>query len=394
MKYRAAELYYFTMKRSVALLVETSNEYARGLLRGVLRYQQEHENWTIDLPEQHRGAEPPRWLRNYRGHGIIARIETDTIARAVRAAKLPTIDVSAARKFPAIPWIETDDAAIAKMAVEHFVSKGLRNLAFCGEVTFNWAKWRRDAFVREAKRIGIEAAVFDVGDATTGTTWPRERQRLLRWLKKLPEPCGLMAAYDSLARRVIDLCSQASRRVPDSIAVLGVDDDPLLCQLATPPLSSVIPDAVGAGYAAARQLDAMMSGQDVTSTRTLLPPLGIATRQSTDTLAVDDPDVAVAARYILANVCEGIQVADVVRQTNLTRRVLEARFKQELGKTPHELITTARLALAERLLRETSFTLDQVAHRCGLEYAEYLSVLFRKHRQMTPGAYRQQHRDE
>lgn len=242
------------MKRSVALLIETSNEYARGLLRGILRFQQEHERWTIDLPEQHRGADPPRWLRNYRGHGIIARIETDAIASAVQSAKLPTVNVSAARQLLTVTWIETDDAAIGKLAVEHFRERGFRHLAFCGEVQFNWAKWRRDAFVAEAVRVGIVATVFDVGDEATGTTWPRERRRLLRWLEKLPEPCGLMAAYDSLARRVIDLCGQVSRPVPDSIAVLGVDDDPLLCQLATPPLSSVIPVAEGAGYAAAEQL--------------------------------------------------------------------------------------------------------------------------------------------
>ena len=380
------------MKRSVALLIETSNEYARGLLRGILRYQQEHERWTIDLPEQHRGADPPRWLRHYQGHGIIARIETDAIARAVRAAKLPTVDVSAARQLPAVPWIETDDAAIAKLAVEHFVEKGLGHLAFCGEVAFNWAKWRRDAFVSEAIRSGIEVTTFDVGNETTGTTWPRERRRLMRWLEKLPEPCGLMAAYDSLARRVVDLCGRASRSVPDSIAVLGVDDDPLLCQLATPPLSSVIPDAEGAGYTAAGQLDAMMTGERIEPTGTLLPPLGVATRRSTDTLAVDDRHVAKAARYILMHACDGIQVADVVKQTNLTRRVLENRFKSSLGKTPHELITATRLAEAERLLRETSLTLDRIARRCGLEYAEYLSVLFRKHRKMTPGDYRRQHR--
>ena len=128
------------MKRSVALLIETSNEYARGLLRGILRYQQEHERWTIDLPEQHRGADPPRWLARYQGHGIIARVETSAIARAVRAAKLPTVDVSAARHLREIPWVETDDNAIAKAAVKHFAERGLRHVAFCGDVTFNWAK--------------------------------------------------------------------------------------------------------------------------------------------------------------------------------------------------------------------------------------------------------------
>ena len=380
------------MKRSVALVIETSNEYARGLLRGILRYQQEHEKWAIDLPEQHRGADPPRWLRTYSGHGIIARIETKSIARAVRATQLPAVDVSSAREVPNIPWVETDDTKIAQLAVRHFLEKGFRHLAFCGESSFNWSSWRRDAFVAEAKQAGINPLVFDVDDDSTGTTWPHARRRLMRWIAELPEPCGLMAAYDSLARRLVDLCVQASRPIPESIAILGVDDDPLLCQLATPPLSSIIPDSEGAGYAAAEQLDAIMSGKKIQRLKTLLPPLGIATRQSTDTLAVDDQNVSKAAHYILAHACDGIQVGDVVEQTKLTRRTLETRFKKVLNKTPHELITITRLSKAERLLRETALTLDQIAGRCGLEYPEYLSVLFRKHRNMTPGEFRQQHR--
>ena len=381
------------MKRSVALVIETSNEYARGLLRGILRYQQEHEKWTIDLPEQHRRADPPRWLRTYSGHGIIARIETKSIARAVQATQLPAVDVSSARELSTIPWVETDDRKIAQLAIQHFFEKGFRHLAFCGEGSFNWSRWRRDAFVAEAKKAGINALVFHVDDDSSGMTWPHARRRLMRWLAELPEPCGLMAAYDSLARRLIDLCIQASRRVPESIAILGVDDDPLLCQLATPPLSSIVPDSEGAGYAAAEQLDSIMSGKKIKRLDTLLPPLGIATRQSTDTFAVEDKDVSVSAHYILAHACDGIQVDDVVKQTQLTRRALETRFKKALGKTPHALIIETRLSKAERCLRETALTLEQIADRCGFEYPEYLSVLFKKHRNMTPGEYRQQHRD-
>jgi len=380
------------MKRSVALVIETSNEYARGLLRGILRYQQEHEKWTIDLPEQHRRADPPRWLRTYSGHGIIARIETKPIARAVQATQLPAVDVSSARELSTIPWVETDDRKIAQLAIQHFFEKGFRHLAFCGEGSFNWSRWRRDAFVAEAKKAGINALVFHVDDDSSGMTWPHARRRLMRWLAELPEPCGLMAAYDSLARRLIDLCIQASRRVPESIAILGVDDDPLLCQLATPPLSSIVPDSEGAGYAAAEQLDSIMSGKKIKRLDTLLPPLGIATRQSTDTFAVEDKDVSVSAHYILAHACDGIQVDDVVKQTQLTRRALETRFKKALGKTPHALIIETRLSKAERCLRETALTLEQIADRCGFEYPEYLSVLFKKHRNMTPGEYRQQHR--
>ncbi len=379
-------------KRLVALIIETSNEYARGLLRGVLRYQQEHERWTIDLPELHRGAAPPEWVSNYRGDGVIARIETEAIAQAVRATRLPVVDVSAARKMPDIPWVETDDRQIAKASIEHFASRGITQVAFCGETDFNWARWRRDGFVDEAERRGMQAHVLDLSGAATGAKWSQQEPRVVQWIKQLPERCGLMAAYDSLARRLLDLCSQVGRDVPDSIAVMGVDDDPILCQLASPPLTSVIPDAEQAGYVAAELLESMMSGKTVPATGRLLPPLGVAIRQSTDTIAVKDPDVQRAARFILAKACSSIQVNDVVATTDLTRRALELRFHAALGMTPHEMITATRLARAEQLLRETSLSVEQIAYRCGFEYPEYLIRLFRKQKGITPGAYRQAHR--
>lgn len=382
------------MKRSVALLIESSNEYARGLLRGILRYQQEHERWSIDLPEQHRGADPPSWLRRYRGDGIIARIETDAIARAVRAARVPVIDVSAARKLPDIPWVETDDERIAETAVEHFVSRGLTDVAFCGELDFNWSRWRRDGFVKHAERRSLDVHVLDLSNEASRNSWAKQRPRVIKWIRSLPEPCGIMAAYDSLARRILDLCPQAERSVPDSISVLGVDDDPLLCQLTSPALTSVIPDAEQAGYVAADLLDKMMSGTKVKSEGTLLPPLGIATRQSTDTVAVEDPDVELAARYILSHACERIQVRDVVSMTKLTRRALELRFKNALGKTPHEMITASRIARAEQLLRDTNLSVEEITYRCGFEYPEYLGRLFRKKNGVTPSAYRNTHRQK
>jgi LacI family transcriptional regulator len=302
------------------------------------------------------------------------------------------VDVRAARYLPEIPWVETDDDMIAEVAIEHFAWRGLSHVAFCCETDFNWARWRRDAFVRHAQRRNMQVSTLDLSGEMTGKSWSRQRPRIVEWLKRLPEPCGLMAAYDSLARRLLDLCNQIDREVPHSIAVLGVDDDPILCQLASPPLSSVIPDAEQAGYRAADLLEQMMSGQSVASEAILLAPLGVATRRSTDTVAVDDPDVERAARFILANACDGIQVADAVATTKLTRRALELRFKSALGKTPHDLITATRIARAEQLLRETSLSLEQIAQRCGFEYPEYLSRLFRKETGTTPGLYRASHR--
>jgi len=120
-------------RRSVALLIETSNAYARGLLAGIMAYVRQHQPWSIYLPELGRGDVPPKW----RGDGIIARIETKAIARTVARTKLPVVDVSAGRHVRSVPWVETDDAAISKLAVEHLLERGFRHLAFCGERRFN-----------------------------------------------------------------------------------------------------------------------------------------------------------------------------------------------------------------------------------------------------------------
>lgn len=383
-----------TDRRSVALLIETSNEYARGLLRGILRFQHEHDYWLIDLPERHRGAAPPNWLDQYRGDGIIARIETPEIADAVERTGKPIVDVSAARMLPQIPWVETDDAAIAALAIEHLLNRGFKHLAFCGQRAFNWSRWRCEAFESLAAERGLAVATFDLAGSTGDIGESSENDRLRDWLAGLPEQTGLFAAYDILARRVLDLCRQLGRDIPESIAVLGVDDDPIMCQLSQPPLTSIIPDAEEAGYRAAVLLDRQMAGEplDPDEHSILLPPLGIAPRRSTDTLATEDAEVAEAARLIRARACEGIRVSDIVEDSPLSRRVLETRFKKSLGMTPHELIAATRLARAEELLRDTDLSLGQIARRIGLESGEYLNVLFRRHRDETPGEYRRKSR--
>ena len=137
-------------RREVALIIETSNGYARGLLNGIIAYMREHESWSVYLGEQGRGDDPPRWLRRWRGDGVIARIENARIAAAVVESGLPAVDVSAARKVAALPWVETDDRAIADAAAQHLLQRNLRQLAFCGDERFNWSRWRCDHFRRAA----------------------------------------------------------------------------------------------------------------------------------------------------------------------------------------------------------------------------------------------------
>jgi len=368
---------------AVALLIETSNSYARGLLEGIVSYVRAHDPWSIWLPEQRRGDSPPEWLARWQGDGIIARIETAEIARAVARKRLPVVDVSAARPLSTVPWVETDDAAIARLAVDHLVERGFRRLAFVGEEPFNWSRYRQDSFVAECERVGTSCQVFQPPKKSTP-------EALKRWLTQLEKPVGVFACYDIKAQQVLDACRELDLAVPEQVAVLGVDNDPLLCNLCTPPLSSVMPDTNRTGYRAAELLDQMLAGHTVPAKAHLLPPLGIETRHSTDVLAIEDADVAEALRIIRERAREGIDVSDLLRTLPVSRRVFETKFRKLVGRTPHEEIVRVRLQRVQQLLRETDLSIAEIAPRTGFDHPEYLTVAFKRALGVTPSEFRRQ----
>jgi LacI family transcriptional regulator len=212
------------------------------------------------------------------------------------------------------------------------------------------------------------------------------------WLVSLPKPVGLLACYDIRGRQALDACRRAGLSVPDQVAVLGVDDDELLCGLSSPPLSSVIPDSSGAGRLAAELLDALLRGERLERDEWLLPPLGIATRQSTDALAIDDELVVAAVRFIREHACEGIKVADVVRGLGTGRRALESRFTRRVGHTPHEEIARVQFRRVEQLLAETDLSLATIAARAGFRHTEYLTVAFTRRHGVSPSRWRRDRR--
>lgn len=374
----------------VALLVETSNAYARELLHGVRDWLREHGPWGLWLAEAGRGAAPPAWLRDWKGDGIIARIETPAIARAVAATGLPTVDVSAARLLHDLPWLETDDRAIAHTAAEHLRERGFRSFGYCGDPRFNWSRWRGESFALHLERHGLRSAQFQEPTATRtrGADWDTELSSLVEWIRDLPKPVGIFAAYDIRGVQVLEACRRLGLAVPDTVAVLGVDNDELLCDLADPPLSSVIPDVRRTGYEAAALLNRMMHGEKIRGEGRLFAPKGVATRQSTDVVAVADRHVSSAVRFIREHACSGIGVADVLKAVPMSRRVLETRFRKLLGRSPHEQILNVKLDRVKRLLTETDLPLSAIAERTGFAHVEYLSVAFKRQTGINASEFR------
>jgi LacI family transcriptional regulator len=391
-------------RRTVALLIETSNAYARGILEGIAEYQRTRDQWSIFLPELERGAPPPRWLSSWKGDGVIARIETEEIAKAVSGLKVPTVDVSAARRVPRIPWVETNDIKVADLAFDHLRERGFRHFAYCGPQGFNWAVWRGEQFKKRCHEHRLDCSIhwteFQARSQFLGSPGKKSPESpLAQWLVGLPKPTGLFCAFDIQAQIVLDHCRNLGIRVPGQLAVVGVDNDSIVCNLAHPSITSVIPDARGAGHWAARLLDDWMDKSPDRITdgppesmpdSVLLEPLGVEARQSTDVTAVDSPEIAAAIRFIREHACDGIDVSHLLEHNPLSRRKLEYQFLEATGITPHEMITRVRMEKVRQLLQDTDLSLKQIADLCGFEHPEYMNVVFKRHYKITPGKFRKQ----
>lgn len=375
------------MKRvpRVGLLIETSNNYARELLHGIRAYIREHRPWSIHLTERSRGQTAPSWLNRWDGDGLIARLENRQIARAVRATGLPVVDVSAALPGVEFMRVATDSRMVSRMAVEHLVERGLRNLAFCGETGRHWSEIRCEAFCERLKEAGIGGHMLELPQERR---WEAQQRQLVRWIMALPKPVGIMASYDVIGRQVLEACQQAGITVPDQAAVIGVHNDELLCDLCSPPLSSVVPNARRAGYEAAALLERMMDGERLRPRFVAIPPAGVVTRQSTDVIAVSDPAVTEAVRIIRTRATAGIGVEDVVQEVAISRSSLERRFHRALRCTPHDLLLRTRIEHVQHLLATTQLGLTAIAHRAGFAHVEYLSVAFKRVVGEPPSVYR------
>lgn len=378
------------LRKHVALLVETSNGYCRGLLEGVIAYTKSCGNWSVHLTEQERGAAPPEWLESWDGDGIIARIETDNIGKRLKTFGLPIVDLSAARHVPGVPWADTDDKAIVELAVNHFTERGFRHLAYCGDAGFVWSVRRGTHFRRMAADTDC---TFHEHNSTAryndGFNPAIELQRIRDWLQNLPRPIAIMACYDFMAQQILDACRQLEISVPEQVAVLGVDNDRLICELCDPTLSSVMPDTRRTGYDAAAFLDRMMNGEVINPDQPLITqPLGIKVRESTDTLAIDDKEVATALGFIRRHATENIRIADVLAIGTLSRRALEHRFRKIVGHTPSEEIQRVRINRIKAMLHNTELSVGEIAARTGYEYAEYMAAVFRRETGFTPSQFR------
>ncbi len=375
----------------VALMIESSNAYARGVLAGVKDYIRTHGPWNVHLAEHGRGDGPPKWIEDWDGDGVIARIENKEIARALAELRVPVVDVSSHRHLPKVPTATSDNDAIAKEAFQHFANHGFQRFAYCGVGNFTWALARGGHFEEAVRAAGYACHHYEAPE-DFGLDSDAETDAIATWLEGLPKPVAIFTGYDLRGLQILEACKRKGISVPGEVAVLGVDNDDLLCELSSPPLSSIQPDTPRIGWIAAETLAKMMRGEAVPADIRRVPPVTIYVRQSTDVMAVDDVHVARAGQFIREHAHEGINVQDVVSAGALARRILERRFRALVGRTLHEEIRRAQTQRAKDLLINTGLSLKDIAERIGFRHVEYFTVAFKRETGLAPSFYREEQR--
>lgn len=383
----------------VALLLETSTEYGRGLLRGILRYARLHGPWSLSVAPGHLNQVLPN-ARSWSGTGIIARIHSPETERRLRAMRIPFVasfvtESSAVSSASRYGEIRTNSLAIARMGATYLVEAGLRHFAFCGFDNCHWSTVREKGFRGFLNDAGYDCLTHRITSASWMKrpnwieSWELEQPVLAKWLKSLPKPVGIMACNDTCGTELLQVCTTSGLRVPDEVAVVGVDNDEMLCELSNPPLSSIALDVEKAGYEAAHLLDRLMSGQLAAGQRVLVEPTHVATRRSSDVIAQEDLMVARAMRFMRERSRHALSVTDVAQEIGVSRRTLERRFLRSLGRTVLDEIMRCHLVRAKLMLLETDLPCYQIATLAGFGSLKTFHRCFSRHEQVTPSTFRQ-----
>jgi LacI family transcriptional regulator len=383
----------------IALLIESSRTTGRRILQGIAAYARTHGPWTFF--HEHRTLDdpvPPR-LRQWKPHGVIFRLLGYKPLRQIRRLGAPAVDLFHDKELLGIPGVNGDHEGLARLAINHFLERGLKNFAYCGLTNMPFSELRGMYFNRFLSERGFRATVFSYPGLPRETPYAdglvhamQYADRLVAWLRNLPKPTGLLVCDDDRARQVLTLCNESGIVVPDEVAVLGVDNDNVECELCTPPLSSVNPNFEQFGFQAAALLDRLMKGSAPPKSRILIPPLCVVARRSTDILTVTDTDAAEAIRFVRDHACKRVSIEEITKHLCASQRTVQRWFRKHLGHSISSEIIRIQVEQVQELLRTTAMTLEEISQVAGFAYVESMQRIFKRIVGMTPGQYRKQTR--
>ncbi len=382
----------FTIMRTalptVFLLIDSARAYERALLKGIARYSQVYGPWIFF----HEG---PFWERHSRqdllermksADGIIMR--EGPFMQDILKLRIPAIVSNyATERIVGAPNIVSDHVAVGRMAAEHLIERGFRHFAFCGYPELFWSNQRCEGFTRRITEAALEWTAYRP-PRTIRQHWKKELPFMMEWLEKLPKPVGLFTCVDERSQQVAEACKKSGLRIPDEVAILGVDNDEMICMLSSTPLSSVAITAEKGGYEAAAVLNRLMKGKKHGGASIEISPSHVVTRTSTDIVTVADDHVARALTFIRDNSRRELQVKDVALAAGLSRRVLEKRFRKVLNRSVYEQIRHERVGLIIKLLADPTLRIADIADALGFPDAAHIARYFRSQTGMSTAVYR------
>ena len=320
----------------IILLIDISEEYGQNLMKGVVKYSKEQGPWIFcRMPLFYRetlGMEGiVDFAKEWGANGIIAQLYNDLDIKKILDAGIYLIVEDFKERFSDIPNITGGYFEAGKMGAEYFLEKGFRNFGFYGFKNIVWSRERSEGFENHLNSLGYEVHYFDNEQAPSRELWHYKPSALSQWLQSLPKPIAIMTCDDERGQHITEACKHAKIQIPEEIAVLGVDNDKMTCNLSDPPLSSIDLDTEKGGYEAARLMDMMITGQITQHYDILVQPTQVITRQSTDIASANDKYIARALKFIHKNIDNRINVTDVLKEVPLSRRALEKRFLETTG---------------------------------------------------------------
>jgi LacI family transcriptional regulator len=383
----------------VALVLHTYMEENIGILRGIAEYERIHANWRFFLDDRAISAEDPNWILKDKWDGVICRHEKIDLLEECVKRGIPCVDLGnlppkvpgdPRLRLPGVPKLQPDDRAIGHIGAEHLLKRGYTHFGFCGFSNDTWARERRMGFVEALELVNLKCDLFET--KYPGLADPRwhaeEVQQIGRWLRNLAMiPHGIMACNDLRGHQVADAAMEFGIVIPDEIAIVGANNEAVRAELTHTPLSSVPVNVYDWGYRAAEALHKVMVGESVQE-MTFIDPLPVARRRSTDAFAVEDSVLSKALSIIRKEACLAIRADDLARRVNVSRSLLEKKFRQYLRRTPSEEIRSVRIAAVKRMLLDTEKTLAEISEETGFEHPEYLSVMFKRMTGESPRDFR------
>ncbi len=372
--------------KRIALLIETSTSYGRTLIRGILQYANVASSWIFYNEPRGFGDAVPKLTKDNLD-GIIMRDTPENMP--LLALKIPTVvSIRYEKRIPEVPNIISDSKEIGIMAAKYLQDKGFEHFAFCGFDDMPWSREREQAFIDAA---GCTSKTFIHRKKQQKQDYDKQLQDLADWLFHLPKPIGLMACNDVRGANIIEACKLAEVKVPQEVSIVGVNNDDMICQMTSPPLSSISLNIAKAGYEAAKTLDRLIKGKLQSIEDIVIKPENVITRTSTDIFAINDPLIAAAMHYISKNCKQNIQVDDVADAIGMNRRCLERRFRTILGKTVYEEIKRKRINIIGKMLTETDIPISEIAYNMDFNDANHISRYFKSAKGISPLQYRKSH---